>query len=439
VVSAVLNVWMNGELVGAWKVARSAHSFAYAHTWTESPKARSLSLSLPITPTREIRGEVVGHFFDNLLPDNRSIRDRLARKFRTANTEAFSLLEAIGRDCVGAVQLLPEGMAPQDWNKIKCTALSDAEVEGLLRNLLRGGGPDEDEEAFRISLAGAQEKLALLKHKGRWSTPHGATPTTHILKLPLGIVGGSRRIDLADSVENEWLCAQIVGELGLPVATTETASFGDQKVLVVERFDREWVDGRKWLARLPQEDFCQALGLSPDRKYENDRGPGMSDCLDILQGSADAETDRLAFQLAQLSFWLLAACDGHAKNFSIFRRPGDSYVLTPLYDIISYWPYIGSGANRLDLREARLAMALRSKNAHYGVNTIQARHWHALALKNGGPRVWEAMLGMVERVESALSAVEGRLPGVFPPAVWESVAAGMRSQRAAFLTGLQHL
>jgi serine/threonine-protein kinase HipA len=437
-VSAVLNVWMNGELVGAWTVMRGAHSFVYAQTWTESPKARSLSLSLPITPTREIRGEVVGHFFENLLPDNRTIRDRLARKFRTANTEAFTLLEAIGRDCVGAVQLLPEGAAPKDWNKIRSTPLPDAEVEGLLQNLLRGGG-GEDEEAFRISLAGAQEKLALLRYKGRWCVPHGATPTTHILKLPLGVVGGSRRIDLADSVENEWLCAQIVSELGLPVATTEMATFGDQKVLVVERFDREWVDGQKWIARLPQEDFCQALGFSPDRKYENDRGPGMKACLDILQGSADAETDRLAFQLAQLSFWLLAACDGHAKNFSIFRRPGDSYVLTPFYDIISYWPYIGGEAHRLDLREARMAMALRSKNAHYGVNTIQARHWHALALKNGGPGVWEAMLSLVERVESALSAVERRLPDEFPPAVWESVAAGMRSQRAAFLAGLQHL
>lgn len=438
-VSAVLNVWMNGELVGAWAVARGAHSFTYAQTWTESPKSRSLSLSLPITPTREIRGEVVGHFFDNLLPDNRTIRDRLARKFRTANTEAFSLLEAIGRDCVGAVQLLPESTAPQDWCKIRCTALSDAKVEGLLRHMVRGGGPDDDEEAFRISLAGAQEKLALLKHKGRWCIPHGATPTTHILKLPLGIVGGSRRLDLADSVENEWLCAQIVAELGLPVATTDMATIGDQKVLVVERFDREWVDGRRWIARLPQEDFCQALGLPPDRKYESDRGPGMSACLNVLQGSADAETDRLAFQLTQLSFWLLAACDGHAKNFSIFLRPGDSYVLTPLYDIISYWPYIGGGANRLDLRDARLAMALRSKNAHYAVNTIQARHWHALALKNGGPNVWEAMLGLVERVEPALGAVERRLPDGFPPAIWESVAAGMRAQRATFLAGLQHL
>jgi serine/threonine-protein kinase HipA len=217
------------------------------------------------------------------------------------------------------------------------------------------------------------------------------------------------------------------------------ATFGDQKVLVVERFDREWVDGRRWIARLPQEDFCQAMGMPPDRKYESDRGPGMSACLNVLQGSADAETDRLAFQLAQLSFWLLAACDGHAKNFSIFRRPGDSYVLTPLYDIISYWPYIGSGASRLDLREARLAMALRSKNAHYSVSTIQARHWHGLALKNGGPTVWEAMLGLVERVEQSLAAVERRLPGGFPAAVWESVAEGMRSQRATFLAGLQHL
>lgn len=438
-VSAVLNVWMNGEFVGAWTIARGIHSFAYEKKWTESPRARSLSLSLPITSTREVRGEVVGNYFDNLLPDNRTIRDRLARKFGAANTEAFTLLEAIGRDCVGAVQLLPEGIAPKDWNKIQATPQSDAEVEGLLRNLLRGGGTGEGEEAFRISLAGAQEKLALLRHRGRWCVPHGATPTTHILKLPLGIVGGSRRIDLENSVENEWLCAQLVGELGLPVAKTEMETFGDQKVLVVERFDREWIDGEKWIARLPQEDFCQALGLSPDKKYESDGGPGMSACLDILQGSADAQTDRLAFLLAQLSFWLLAACDGHAKNFSVFRRPGDSYVLTPLYDIISYWPYIGGGARRLDLREASLAMALRSKNAHYEVNTIQTRHWHTLASKNGGPDVWEAMLGLVGRIESALPTVERRLPDGFPPAVWVSVAAGMRSQRDKFMAGLKHL
>ena len=430
---------MNGEFVGAWTIARGIHAFAYESKWTESPRARSLSLSLPITSTREVRGEVVGNYFDNLLPDNRTIRDRLARKFGAANTEAFTLLEAIGRDCVGAVQLLPEGIAPKDWNKIQATPQSDAEVEGLLRNLLRGGGTGEGEEAFRISLAGAQEKLALLRHRGRWCVPHGATPTTHILKLPLGIVGGSRRIDLENSVENEWLCAQLVGELGLPVAKTEMETFGDQKVLVVERFDREWIDGEKWIARLPQEDFCQALGLSPDKKYESDGGPGMSACLDILQGSADAQTDRLAFLLAQLSFWLLAACDGHAKNFSVFRRPGDSYVLTPLYDIISYWPYIGGGARRLDLREASLAMALRSKNAHYDVNTIQTRHWHTLASKNGGPDVWEAMLGLVGRIESALSTVERRLPDGFPPAVWVPVAAGMRSQRDTFMAGLKHL
>jgi serine/threonine-protein kinase HipA len=117
------------------------------------------------------------------------------------------------------------------------------------------------------------------------------------------------------------------------------ATFGDQTVLVVERFDRAWMDDGAWIARLPQEDFCQALGFSPKQKYEHDGGPGMAKCLQLLTGSADAQRDKLAFQLTQLAFWLMAATDGHAKNYSIFLQPGDTYVMTPLYDILSMWPY----------------------------------------------------------------------------------------------------
>jgi serine/threonine-protein kinase HipA len=144
---------------------------------------------------------------------------------------------------------------------------------GLGNDLEAGAGDDP----LRISIAGAQEKTALLRMDGQWCRPLGATPTTHILKLPLGLVGG-RRLDLSESVYNEWLCAQLLRELGLPVATTDIGHFDDQTVLVVERFDRQWQDvmPQRWIARIPQEDFCQVLGLPSEDKYEAQGGPGMA-------------------------------------------------------------------------------------------------------------------------------------------------------------------
>ena len=440
--TTALNAWMNGELVGTWSVNRGTHTFVYAGSWIDSPKVRSLSLSLPITASREVRGDAVAHYFDNLLPDNERIRERLGRRFRTRSTDAFALLEAIGRDCVGAVQLLPQDAEPIGWNGVDCEPLSDKQIAAVLRAVPADtgpGAPQPDDDLFRISIAGAQEKTAFTRHKGRWCRPHGATPTTHIFKLPLGLVGGSRRVDLSDSVQNEWVCAQIVAQLGLPVAPTAMARFGDEEVLVVERFDRAWMDGKTWIARLPQEDLCQALGVPPRRKYEADGGPGMAKCLQLLAGSADAQQDTLAFQLTQLAFWLMAATDGHAKNYSIFLQPGDSYVMTPLYDVLSMWPYFGSGPNRLNRRQAGLAMALRSKNAHYKLETIQPRHWQELALKHGGPAVWEAMQALVERVEPALAAVEDTLPAGFPGRTWEAISKGMRAEADRFIASTARL
>ena len=436
--TTALNAWMNGELVGTWTVERSTHAFTYATSWIASPKARSLSLSLPITASRQVRGEAVAHYFDNLLPDNDRIRDRLSRRFRTKGTDAFSLLEAIGRDCVGAVQLLPLNTEPVGWDRIDGEPLRNKQIEAILRAVPADtgpGAPQPDDDLFRISIAGAQEKTAFTRVKGRWYRPHAATPTTHIFKLPLGLVGGSRRVDLSDSVQNEWVCAQIVSQLGLPVAPTTMARFGDEEVLIVERFDRAWMDGGTWIARLPQEDFCQALGVPPRRKYEVDGGPSMAKCLQLLSGSADPQQDTLAFQLTQLAFWLMAATDGHAKNYSIFLQPGDSYVMTPLYDILSMWPYFGVGPNRFARKQAGLAMALRAKNAHRKLETIQPRHWHALAMKHGGPAVWNAMQALVARVEPALAAVESGLSAGFPGRTWKAISAGMRAEAKRFSEG----
>jgi serine/threonine-protein kinase HipA len=290
-----------------------------------------------------------------------------------------------------------------------------------------------DDDLFRISIAGAQEKTALTRWKNAWCRPHGATPTTHIIKLPLGLIGGSKRVDASDSVQNEWLCAKIMKGLGLPVAPTSMAKFGGQMVLVVERFDREWMNNDSWIARLPQEDFCQALAFPPDRKYEQDGGPGMFKCLQLLQGSLD-KGDTTFFLLTQLAFLLLAATDGHAKNFSIYLQRGDAYEMTPLYDILSMWPYFGDSHNQFKQRRAGLAMAIRSKNTHYLFHTIQARHWRQLAMKNGGLAVWEAMLGLVERINEALAIVESELPPDFPARTWETISTGMKSEAKRFLS-----
>lgn len=450
-----LHVWMNGVLVGVWATTRTGTpSFRYERAWQALPVSRALSLSLPITSTLEIRGAVVNHYFDNLLPDSYAIRQRLGSRFKAKSTGAFDLLMAIGRDCVGAVQLLPESEEPQGWDRVDAQALSDEDIEQHLRAVTSSApfGAGDAEADFRISIAGAQEKTALLRMGGKWYRPHGATPTTHIIKLPLGLVG-NRRADMSQSVENEWLCAQLVREMGVPIAETEIATFGEQRVLVVKRFDRRWQgvdngameqpafkphDGA-WIARLPQEDFCQAMGVPPTLKYEPDGGPKMDDCLRLLTTSESAEVDRTRFVLAQFIFWLLAATDGHAKNFSISHRRGGSFGMTPLYDVLSAWPIIGNGANHLPYQKAKLAMALRGKSAHYRLGEMHARHWQELVQSSGLPQLWEQLIGTAQGADAALQRVQAKLPAGFSAVVWDATAAGVRMHAAQFLREIERV
>jgi serine/threonine-protein kinase HipA len=440
---------MNGEAVGRWYLNQSGTSvFQYDEHWPGSPHARGLSLSLPMLPGNQPhRGDVVTAWFDNLLPDSRDIRERLARRFRTGSTRTFDLLRAIGRDCVGAVQLMPLGDVPVNMRQIDAKPIADSDVARRLRSVTvsRGFGESEDAlEDFRISIAGAQEKTALLELDGQWCVPRAATPTTHILKLPLGLVG-HLRLDMKDSVENEWLCMHLLGALGFPVARTEIATFsdesGDEKVLVVERFDRRFVRGGAehstgWIVRLPQEDLCQALGVPPEKKYESDGGPSMATIMDLLRAGEHPERDVLMFAKAQLAFWLLAAVDGHAKNFSIFlRRHG--YALTPLYDVLSAWPIIGHGPDTLAYQRAALAMSVRgTRRRHRRLDRITTGDWVRLASDTGVPNAFQALVDLVDRVEPAIARVEARLPPGFPRHVWTSITQGMRSHRERFLRGL---
>ena len=427
-----LHIWMNGERVGAWSRKRGADALTYEPAWLASPHCRPLSLSLPFTATRRIAGQAVGNYFDNLLPDAKSIRDRLGRRFWVKPDDAFELLAAIGRDCVGAVQLLPPGVAPEGMRPLRYDVLDEARIEQVLVGAV-GNGPlsvpaDDDDDTFRISLAGAQEKIALLRIGDQWCRPHGSTPTTHILKLPLGLVGGMRA-DMRDSVENEWLCLRLLDRMGLPTARTEILSFGDQKVLCVERFDRAWMDDRSWIAGLPQEDFCQATGTPPDRKYEKDGGPGIAKCMSVLGGSVDPRVDRSRFLLSQLAFWMLGATDGHAKNFSVFLQAGGTYALTPLYDVLSAYPIIGRGKDKLPRQKAQLAMSVRGKSPHSQLDYVKTRHWIAEARRSGVPGMLEAMTWLATGVPDAIKSAGADLPATRVTAdrvLWlvDSAAAG---------------
>lgn len=420
-----LGVWMNGEFVGRWSVtSRGEHEFVYDAGWQASPLGRSISLSLPIAG-QKAKGARVKNYFDNLLPDNKEIRARIQQRFSLASTAPFDLLTAIGRDCVGALQLLPDGDTPQNVRSIEADPVSEAEIERwLIETPIRGRHQDGDD--FRISIAGAQEKTAFLLHEGQWMRPRGSTPTTHIFKLPIGH-HENQGVDLTASIENEWLCAQILKAYGLPVSDCWPAAFGSQMVLVVERFDRRLSPDQSWIMRLPQEDMCQARGLAPEQKYESEGGPGIQTIMnDVLLGSTMAESDRQEFFKTQVIFWLLAAIDGHAKNFSLFLEPRGGYRLTPRYDVLSAYPVLGNGPGLLQAKKIKMAMALDGRNCHYQWCELQRRHLESTAKRCGmektGRAIIDAVLAMTPDV---LATVSRQLPSGFPQRVAEPILTGV--------------
>ena len=424
-----LSVWVNGKLAGEWRIpARGETEFQYDSAWVESEEGRPLSLSLPFSLDKgSIKGRPVEYYFDNLLPDADLIRKRLQDRFHTDSRNAFDLLAAIGRDCVGAVQLLPPDEQPKNVHVIDAAPLSEAEVERALIQTVAppslAAQPGDDD--LRISIAGAQEKPAFLHHDGKWCLPRGTTPTTHIFKLPLGLVGGMQA-DMRTSVENEWLCARILRAYGLPVARCDIGRFGSQKVLVVERFDRQLhSSGKNWL-RLVQEDFCQATATPFSLKYERDGGPGLLDIARILRGSVNRDQDLECLLKAQILFWMLAATDGHAKNFSIRILRQGRFQLTPLYDVVSIWPIIGEGPDKISWHNAKLAMSVRSQNKHYLLKDIQRRHFNAMAAQCGLGETAEPLIkDILTATPAVVASVQKDLPKGFPQHVLDSILKGL--------------
>ena len=418
-----LFVLVNGDL--AARVVQDGTgdlALTYERSWQDRPDAVPVSLSAPLSRL-EHDDASVRPFMEGLLPDSASVLDRWARQFQVSPRNPFALLAHMGEDCAGAVQfvrpdrleaLSGEGEADVEW-------LSEDEMADRLRRLVEHHGTGRlPGDRGHFSLAGAQPKMALYfdgerrdapspgsRHPDRthpsrtpWGIPSGRTPTTHILKPPT-------QPDLAGFALHEHFCLRLASALDLQAAESSLQRFGDQEALVVTRYDRvSTTDGR--IVRIHQEDACQALGVSPLRKYENEGGPGPADIVALLlRESSDPATDVAAFLDALALNWAIGGTDAHAKNFSVLITPG-AVRLAPLYDLISILPY----PDRVPYRKAALAMRI---DREYRLWKIRRRHWEGLAARCGlDPepvieRIGELLAdvpGAVDRVRADLLATE---------------------------------
>lgn len=373
--------------------ARGRLSFEYDDAWSLEDAAFPLSLSMPLT-VRDHGHDRIEPWLWGLLPDNENVLTRWARQFQVSARSAFSLLKATGEDCPGAVQFVrPDrvtellasrtvGVSASDAvpESREVAWLTTAEVEARLRTLRHDNSAWRlAEDVGQFSLAGAQSKTALLLEDGRWGVPHGATPTTHILKPPIP--------GFAGHCENEHLCLQLADALGIPAAYSRVNSFGQEAAIVVERYDRIAVAGR--LVRLHQEDLCQALARSPLNKYESDGGPGCRDIASAIQShSTRPGEDVRTFVEAIALNWVIGGTDAHARNFSLLIGTGGNARLAPLYDLASALPYPGHYAPRL-----KLAMKIGGESR---LGYIQVRHWERFAAQVGLPP--DEVLGICKSV-----------------------------------------
>ena len=404
----------------------------YDEQWRSSPSVFPVSLSMP-TAAREHADRVVRAFLWGLLPDNESVLERWARAHHVSARNPFALLAHVGEDCAGAVQLVtPERVDALTAGDGGVEWIDEQEVARRLRVLRRDPAAWHLARAGQFSLAGAQAKTALYAEPGsdRWGDPWGMVPTTHILKPA---VSGFDDHDL-----NEHVCLEAARLCGLPAARSRVVAFGSERAVVVERYDRvrNAVDaGPGGTVRLHQEDMCQALGVPPTAKYQNEGGPGPETIVELLRREVnprdhlDRDIGRLVDALA--FNWLIAGTDAHAKNYSALLGAG-RVRLAPLYDVASALPYD-------DLYLPRLAMAMRI-GGEYRIEAVAGRHWRRFADANAlqPDQVIERVLQLARRLPEAFAAAAGAeavkaLDSELPARLVDRVAA--RALRCAVALG----
>jgi len=370
-----LRVLIDGEEIGTVvQDGRGKFRFAYDDAYMRKKTAIPLSLSMPLTAATH-DDKAIRPFMWGLLPDNDDTLASWGRRFSVNPRNPFKLLGAVGEDLQGAIQMVPpeklddlkkrEGITPLSRDTL-AERFAELIRDPAATQFARGGGG-------QFSLAGAQRKKALYLVNGKWYEPRGRTPSTHILKPPIP--------GFAGQVENEMFCVRLAPRVGLPAPKCWTERFGDIPVMVIERYDRRRLSGRKVLPldapggevhRVHQEDCCQALKVDPRNKYQRDGGPGMKAIMDLLSASGKPSDDRDRFVRACAFNFVIRGTDAHAKNFSLLLSSGGRFRLAPLYDVISWLPY------SRDARNDRMAMSV---DGYYPFDGILPRHWKDEARK----------------------------------------------------------
>jgi serine/threonine-protein kinase HipA len=355
-VTRILDVYLLDVKAGALSQDDAgALSYSYDRDYLAGPEPRAISISMP---PREApyADPIVRPFFSGLLPDE-GARQRLAAALGISGGNAFGLLEVIGGECAGALSLCPAGERPPSPDGDDVEVLSPARLEEILGRLrerpLLGG-----EDGVRLSLAGAQDKLAVCLEGSAIGLARGGRPTTHILKPFIRALDGT--------VENELFCLRLAARLNLPVPGVEMRRCGAIPFLLVERYDRT-LQPNGSITRLHQEDFCQALSVPPEFKYEQEGGPGTATSLKLIgRATAHPAVDRLTFLRMLIVHYLVGNADAHGKNYALLYRDGTP-DLAPLYDVLctAIYPRLAK----------RLAMAVGGRAI---ADTIQLEHWLTL-------------------------------------------------------------
>jgi serine/threonine-protein kinase HipA len=323
-----LHVFLHRTRIGSLTRA-TANSVEFRFS-QDAPLDLSLSLSMPTLPGQRVSADKCSPFFNGLLPDGPDARLSMARSFDSMDTSTFNLLARGGLDCAGAVQVWHEEQLPERKGRLE--ALTDDEIgQRLLASMTVGGSERDDDEHWSVS--GAQGKVALRREGGSWSLPWGTEPSSHIVKP------GTDKIDEVspgDQALLEHVTMDAARRLGIDAAATEFREFAGVPAIVVERFDRRRDGDTGVLARVHQEDLCQALGVDSAHKYEEDGGPGVSRAARLLRDAIaspeDARSDirRLATMVA--FNYIVGAPDAHAKNYAVLHAPEGEVVLAPMYD-----------------------------------------------------------------------------------------------------------
>ncbi|MBL8637370.1 MAG: type II toxin-antitoxin system HipA family toxin [Alphaproteobacteria bacterium] len=387
-----LDVYLRDRLVGKLFSEQGTLSFVYDAAYLQSSDAVKISVSLPLR-MEEFSHSPVAAFFSGLLPDE-AVRIRLAKYLGLSDKNIFGLLESIGGDCAGAISVYPEGTKIENSVSPTYKVLSDDEADEILssldkRPLLVG------ENDVRISGAGAQDKLMIAFVNGKIAIPTGQTPSTHIIKPPIK--------GHPDSVHNEFFCMRLAAAVGLPVPKADIYWLKDKPYYLVERYDRrKEADGV--FRRLHQEDFCQALHVPPELKYENEGGPSLEQCFGLLdariKSGSMAGKNKITLLQGVIFNYLIGNGDAHGKNFSLLYDE-EAESLAPFYDLLSTVIYS-------DLHKAKMAMKLGGK---YKFTEVTDRHWMQLAEAIGvRPDFMERQIvGMTNRIAKTSTSLWGQL------------------------------